>query len=185
MTNPALSANHLGTITSLFSSSSGAECAYRAAVELGYDQSEINLVMTDETRQRFLSGQHPENGLSAKAAESTTGSSKVANELGGHLGGALGTIAPALAAIGTLVLIPGIALAGPIAVALTAAGAVGVAGGLIGALSNWGIPDDRIHQYEASIRRGGILLGVKPRSDDGATELKQRWKACGGELIHS
>lgn len=36
-------------------------------------------------------------------AESTTGSSKLARELGGPPGGAMGTIAPVLAAVGALV----------------------------------------------------------------------------------
>jgi hypothetical protein len=41
--------------------------------------------------------------------------------------------------------------AGPIAVALTAAGAVGLAGALIGALTKWGIPQGRIEEYEKGI----------------------------------
>jgi len=186
MTDPALSANHPAMVTGLFNSRDGAECAYGSAVNLGYQQRDINLVMSDETRRRFFPTEpRADTDLSGKVAESTTGSSKLADELGGPTGGAMGTIAPVLAAVGTLVLIPGIAFAGPIAVALAAAGAVGLAGGLIGALSNWGIPEDRIHQYETGIRGGAILLGVKPRSDGDAAALERRWKACGGELVHS
>ena len=183
MSNPEVSASHTGTLTALFGHRDGAECAYQSAIELGYEKSDINLVMSDETRQRLFPGERMHTELSDKAAESTKGSSKTADELGGHVGGAIGTIAPALAAIGTLVLIPGIALVGPIAVAVAAAGAVGIAGGLIGVLTNWGIPEDRIHQYEAGIRGGGIVLGVTPHSDDETKELVRRWRACGGELI--
>jgi hypothetical protein len=186
MTEPALSATHPGMVTGLFNSRDGAECAYQSAIELGHEKSDINLVMSDETRQRlFYCERRADTDLSGKATESTTGSTKLADELGGPTGGAMGTIAPALAAVGTLVLIPGIAFAGPIAVALAAAGAVGLAGGLIGGLTKWGIPADRIHQYEQGIRGGGILLGVKPRSDGDARELERRWKACAGELVHS
>jgi len=173
-------------VTGLFNSRDGAECAYRSAVELGYEKSDINLVMSDATREQFFSRERPaETELSGKVTEPPTGSTKLADELGGPTGGAIGTIAPVLAAVGTLALIPGIAFVGPIAVALGAAGAVGLAGGLIGALANWGIPKDRIHEYETGIRGGGILLGVKPRCDDDARELERRWKACGAELVHS
>jgi hypothetical protein len=186
MTTPASFSDHRGMVTGLFSGKVDAECAYQSAVQLGYDKSDINLAMSDETRQRCFSGEHRvDSDLSDKAAESSDGSSKLADELGGATGGAIGTLAPVLAAVGTLALIPGVAIAGPVALALTAAGAVGLAGGLIGALSNWGIPEDRIHQFEAGIRRGAILLGVKPRSDADANELKRRWRAFGGELHSS
>jgi hypothetical protein len=186
MTDPALSIGRSGVVTGLFRSRDRAECAYQSAVELGYKESDINLVMSDEARQQFFSRERGvETELSHKVAESATGSTKLADELGGPAGGAMGTIAPVLAAAGTLVLIPGITLVGPIAVALVPAGAVGLAGGLIDALTNWGIPEDRIHRYETGIRGGGILLGVKPHSDGDARELSRRWKACGAELVHS
>src|SRR5690242_8176434 len=110
MTDPALSANHPAMVTGLFNSRDGAECAYESAVNLGYQQRDINLVMSDETRKRFFPAEpRADTDLSGKVAESTTGSSKLADELGGPTGGAMGTIAPVLAAVGTLVLIPGIA----------------------------------------------------------------------------
>jgi hypothetical protein len=84
-----------------------------------------------------------------------------------------------------LVPVLGVLAAGPIAVALTAAGAVGLAGALIGALTNWGIPQRRIEEYERGIRAGGILMGVKPRSDEEARQLVREWQASGGELVHS
>ncbi len=186
MADPVLSPSDPGTVTALFNSSDGAERAYQSAIELGYEKSAINLVMSEETRKRFFSGKHrTDTGLSDKVTDPMDGSTKLAHELGGPTGGAMSTIAPALAAAGTLVLIPGIVLAGPIAVALVAAGAVGLAGGLIGALTDWGIREDRIHQYESGIRAGGIFIGVKAHSRGDAQELEQRWKACGGEWVHT
>jgi hypothetical protein len=56
---------------------------------------------------------------------------------------------------------------------------------LIAALTKWGIPQGRIEEYEQGIRAGGILMGVKPRSDKDASELVQQWQASGGKLVHS
>jgi Na+/glutamate symporter len=73
----------------------------------------------------------------------------------------------------------------PVAIALAAAGTVGLVGGVIGALANWGIPADRAEEYEADIRKGAILMGVKTHSDSDTTYLKQQWRENGGRLIHS
>jgi len=165
-------------VTALFRSPDAAERAYRAAVALGYEDEDINLVISDATRDRLLvDARHPK--LSNNAAESKDQPTKGA-DLGGPTGGTLGTIAPILAAVGTAVLVPGLVFAGPIAIALTAAGAVGLAGGLIGALKDWGIPQDRVNEYEAAVRDGAILVGVKARSDEDAQRLEQKWRAEGG-----
>jgi hypothetical protein len=160
-------------VTALFRSPDAAERAYRAAVALGYEDADINVVVSDATRDRLLSdARHP--NLSSNAAESAEKPAKGA-DLGGPTGGTFGTIAPAIAAVGTAVLIPGLVFAGPIAIALTAAGAVGVASGLVGALKDWGIPQDRVQEYETAVRDGAILLGVKARSDEEAQRLEQQW----------
>jgi len=165
-------------VTALFRSPDAAERAYRAAVELGYEDADINLVVSDTTRDRLLSdARHP--NLSGNAAESAEKPAKGA-DLGGPTGGTFGTIAPVIAAVGTAVLIPGLVFAGPIAIALTAAGAVGVASGLVGAFKDWGIPQDRVQEYETAVRDGAILLGVKARSAEEAERLEQQWHQQGG-----
>ena len=165
-------------MTALFRSPDAAERAYRAALALGYEDADVNVVVSDATRDTLLSdSRHP--NLSSNAAESADKPAKGA-DLGGPTGGTLGTIAPIIAAVGTAVLVPGLVFAGPIAIALTAAGAVGVAGGLIGALKDWGIPQDRVRDYESAVRDGAILLGVKARSDEDSQKLEQQWRAEGG-----
>lgn len=165
-------------VTALLRSPDAAERAYRAALALGYKDEDVDVVISDATRDRLLSdAQHP--NLSSNAAESAEKPAK-GTDLGGPAGGTLGTIAPVLAAVGTAVLIPGLVFAGPIAIALTAAGVVGVAGGLIGALKDWGIPQDRVRDYESAVREGAILVGVKARSAEDALQLEQRWRAQAG-----
>lgn len=172
-------------VTALFKDEAGVERAYRAALARKYAQDDINLVMSEETRLRhFKSGQVAPD-LADKAAQSTEEKPPDATELGGPAGGTAATIAPVIAAVGTVTLLPGLILAGPVAVALAAAGAVGIAGGLVGALTNWGIPKSRVEDYESHIRDGGILIGVKPRSDEDARCLEREWAAAGGTLVQS
>lgn len=187
MTEPATARTPGGMITGLFVDRDGAERAYRCVVDLGYGADDISVVMSEETRNRQFAAHSAHTALSDKAAAGSDAQSKAAKELGGPAGGTLGTAAPVLAAIGTLLLIPGIniAVAGPIAVALTAAGAVGIAGGIIGALADWGVPHTRMQEYASGIRNGGILLGCKARSLEDAQRVTQCWQRNGGRSVHS
>jgi hypothetical protein len=175
-------------VTGLFTNKESAERGYRAATQLGYENSDIDVLMSEDTRNRyFLPGHDTNTDLSRNATKDAAEDGKSGDLLGGPAGGTIGTIAPALAGVGALLLVPvlGIFAAGPIAVGLTAAGAVGLAGALMGALTKWGIPARRIEEYEQGIRSGGILMGVKPRSDGDASTLVREWQASGGELVHS
>ena len=165
-------------VTGLFKDRDSAERAYQSASSRGYDKN-INVVMSDETRKRHFS---PVSGadqteLGTKAAEGAG--------IGGAIGGTLGAVAAAIAAVGTSIAIPGLGLviAGPLAAALAGAGAGAATGGVIGALIGWGIPEERVKQYEAGIKEGGILMGVKTRSDDEAKTLGEEWKQHRGENV--
>ena len=105
---------------------------------------------------------------------------------GSAIGGTAGAVIGAIAAIGTAVAIPGLGLvvAGPIAAGLAGAGAGGLTGGIVGALIGSGIPEDRAKHYESGIKEGGIVMGVKPRSDEDAEYLENEWKSNRGEYIY-
>lgn len=185
----APSIGNAAMVTALFDDASGVERACEAALARGYKRDEINLVLSESTRRRHFSEHQVDAGLADKAAESTEQSTPkkrpAADKLGGPAGGTAATIAPALAAIGTVTLLPGLIFAGPIAVALAAGAAVGIAGGLIGALVDWGIPKGRVEEYEAQIRQGGILIGVSTKSDADTVHLQNEWQAAGGTLVHA
>lgn len=167
-------------VTGLFRDRDSAERAYQSVAARGYGSDDVNLVMSDETRQRhFASGTQPgQTELGTKAAEGAG--------IGGAIGGTLGAIAAAVAAVGTSVALPGLGLviAGPIAAALAGAGAGAATGGLVGALIGWGIPEERVKQYETGIKEGGILMGVRPRSDEDAAYFEQNWRNSRGEYIN-
>lgn len=171
-------------VTAVFRTRADVERGWRAAVDLGYRNADIELMLAEKTRDRLF-GEATASGVSAKAQQVIEERS-AAEKLGGPTGGHIGVIAPVLAGIGTLLLIPGgILAAGPAAIALGAAGAVGLAGGVITALTNWGVPRARVELYENAIRDGGVLLGVRPRSREHAQMLVDAWRASGGELVHS
>ena len=176
-------------VTGLFKDKDSAERAFQSAIDLGYEKSDINMVMSEEVRQRHFLADNPTTAdpdttdLEEKAAEETNNAAS--DTLGGPVGGTVGTLAPVVAAVGVL-LIPGIGIvAGPVAIALAAAAATGVAVGLMGVFMNWGIPDSRVEQYEAGVRAGGILLGVKAHSDADALRIQQQWQEHGGAHVHA
>jgi hypothetical protein len=166
-------------LTGLFPDRDSAERAYQGVVERGYKQDDINLVMSDETREKhFGSAEGRTTELGTKAAEGAG--------VGAGIGGTVGAIAAALAAVGTSIAVPGLGLvvAGPIAAALAGAGAGGAAGGLLGALIGWNIPEERVKEYESGIQQGGILMGLRPRSDDDAAHLEEHWRSANGSNVY-
>ena len=90
------------------------------------------------------------------------------------IGGTLGAIAAAIAAVGTTIALPGLGLviAGPLAAAIAGA----ATGGVIGALVGWSMPEERVKRYDEGIRKGGILMGVRPRNDEDAAHFESAWK---------
>ena len=165
-------------VTGLFPDGESAERAYLACVERGYEIGDVNVLMSEDTRKTlFADDSEVTTLLAQKKAEG--------GELGGPTGGDTGIVVTILAAVGAaLVVTPlGLIAAGPIAAALAGAGAAGLAAGLIGAMSDWGIPEERIRQYEMSVKEGGILMMVEARSDEDARQIAQEWKTFGGRDI--
>ncbi len=168
-----------GMLTGMFRDRESAEKAYNSALSRGYTKDDMNVMMSDQTRDSWFSDSDTDDtGLGSKAMEGAgTGSA---------IGGTLGAIIAGIAAIGTSVLIPGLGLvvAGPIAAALAGAGAGGLTGGLVGALIGSGIPEDRAVQYEEGIKNGGLVMGLNPRNDDDASYFENDWRSNRGEHIY-
>ena len=165
-------------LTGLFRDPDSAENAYRSLRERGYTDDEINVMMSDATRNKYYVSK--DSALHDNKALEGMG-------VGGAIGGALGAIIGGIAAIGTNVLLPGLGLIvwGPIAAALTGAGAGGFTGGLVGVLIGAGIPEDRALEYETGIRNGGTVLGVTPRTPEDADYFENEWKSrYNGEYVY-
>jgi hypothetical protein len=167
-------------LTGLFRDRESAERAYRSISDRGYTRDDVDLVMSDATRKRHFGGVTAgrETELGNKAAEGAG--------IGGAIGGSLGAIAAAVAAVGTTLALPGLGLviAGPLAAAVAGAGAGAATGGIVGALIGWGIPEERVKEYDAGIRDGGILMAVRPKNDEDASFFESAWKSDRGEHVY-
>jgi len=164
----AIARQEPGMVTGLFSDRENAESAYRSLRLRGYTDDEINVIMSDATRDRYYV-KDPNSEIGTKAGEGAG--------VGGAVGGALGAILGGIAAIGTNLVLPGLGLivSGPVAAAIAGAGAGGFAGGLVGALVGWGMPEERARIYEKGVESGGTVIGVKPKTPEDATYFEREW----------
>ncbi len=165
-------------VTGLFNDRDDAERAYEVASARGYGGNDINVVMSDQTRGRYYGADMAQTELGNKAAKGAG--------VGGAIGGTVGAIAAAVAAVGTSLVLPGLGLviAGPLAAAFAGAGAGAATGGIVGALIGWGIPEERVKHYEEGVKKGGILIGVRPKNAEDAAYIEQNWKAHRGEHVY-
>ena len=158
-------------VTGVFKTRVAAEAAVDAIIKRGYTRDDISVLMSDATKNKEFAietGTRAADGLGIGAA----------------VGGGVGAVLAAIAAVGTNVLLPGLGLvvAGPLAAALAGAGAGSLTGGLVGALVGSGIPEDRARVYDEGIRGGGVVMGVNARSDEDAEHFENEWRTRGEHI---
>jgi hypothetical protein len=147
----------------------------------GYSPQEINVLMSETTRQHYLATEKKEGKISAgtHAAEGVG--------VGGAIGTAVGATVGAILMAGSTLMIPalglGLLVAGPIAGALAGGGAGAVTGGIVGGLVGLGIPESNARAYEEALKEGGVVVGVHPRSSDEASTIKDYFEKHNGENV--
>jgi len=174
-------------ITAVFRDRMNADSAWSWLNANGYSPNEINMLMSESTKARYLADhdhEHEAVGASTHVAEGAA--------IGGAVGTAIGATAAAIAAIGTAVFFPPLGwiigsswLAGPIAGALAGGGAGAVTGGVIGGLIGLGIPESNARAYEEALRDGGIVIGVTPHNSDDASRIKDKFQELHGDNVIS
>ena len=93
----------MSIITGLFKDKESAESAYRSASQSGYSPNEINVIMSEETREKYYGKNTTlETEVGNKAAEG--------GAIGAAVGGTVGAIAAAIAAVGSVLVLPGLGL---------------------------------------------------------------------------
>ena len=166
-------------VSKVFNTREDADAAYNELKNKGYTQDEINVMMSDETRNKYFKDHdNDDTALGDKVAENAG--------TGSLIGGGIGAVVGAVAAIGTNVLLPGLGLivAGPLAAGLAGAGTGAAAGGLIGALTGVGVPEDEAERYRDRVKEGGIYMGFKPRHEDDARSTYDTWYGNTGNSTH-
>lgn len=164
-------------IAAKFENRTDAEAAYQDLLDRDYTFNDIDVIMTEETRNKHYGEDVGKSALGNKAAEGTG--------VGSAVGGTVGAILAAVAAAGATVTLPGLGLviAGPIVAALAGAGAGGATGGLVGGLIGYGIPEKTALEYEMSLKDGGIILVFRPKNVTEAGEVVSVWESNNGKLI--
>ena len=157
-------------VSKVFRSREDADNAFNHLSERGYSKDDINVIISDDTRDRhFTNNDDHDSALGDKVADNAA--------TGSMIGGGVGAVVGAIAAIGSNVLLPGLGLiiAGPLAAGLAGAGAGAATGGLIGALTGMGVPEEEATRYRDDIKDGGIYMGFKPRHEQDARDTYDRW----------
>ena len=152
--------------SALYDDRAPAEAAVERLHGLGYRREEIGVMMDDKTRERAFAAM-----TNAKASEGAAA--------GAAVGGVLGAIVAGVTATGSIAAIVGTGgaatplVVGPLAAALAGLGAGGVTGGIVGGLVGIGISEHRAKAYEKGLREGGILIAVKPKSEEHRTAVRE------------
>jgi hypothetical protein len=135
-----------------------AEKAFQSALDLGYAQNEINVIMTESTMKEIY-------GEDLKKLAPSSTSSKMVQ--GGTLGGVTGGIIGLLAAIGITMFVPvfGLIIAGPLAGMVT--------GTLMGTLIALEVSEIQAQNYEEQLTKGAIILSLRERFE---SDLAKTWK---------
>ena len=139
------------TVAALFHGHAAAYSAVQDLIDHGFARDTIGVMAQDDSSS---------DGKVTTRVETPGGPSAVAE--GAGLGTALGGIGGLVVGVMALA-VPGVGpviAAGPLAVALIGAGVGAVSGGMMGALSNLGIPKEHVHYYSEGVRRGDVLVVV-------------------------
>ena len=149
------------TVAGLFDQYEDADRAIRALYNYGVTTNEINVVTRAETLQGR--SDYPVTESPERASVLSTAAVGGA-ATGGLIGLVAGVAALLLPGIGPVITVGSVATA----LGLTAAGAgIGAAaGGLIGALSDLGLPEEETNVYAEGIKRGGILVTVQTEEEE-------------------
>lgn len=144
----------------VFQSSEEALHAIERLRSIGFDSNDISVMAKDKDKVEEID-EHTDSDVIDESSKRGKNAGKGLG-IGAGSGGVLGGIAGLIAEIGLLT-IPGIgviAAAGPLATTLSGAAIGATGGGIVGALTGAGIPEENAKEYEKYLKDGKILLLV-------------------------
>lgn len=166
------------SVVGVFYSKADADNCFNALLHRGFTTSEINVMMSERTRNLYFAQDIDLDQSESRRDQSGTTAGSHAMEgmgVGGAVGTAVGATIAAIAALGTSLLIPGlnVIVAGPLVAGLAGGGAGALAGGLVGALAGMGLSEQNAQVYNDAMKQGGVVISVTPRDADQASQIKQ------------
>ncbi len=163
-----ISAPEPRTVVGIFDGTNKAIEALNELREADFSAEQISVVARDTEATTEIAEQ------TDLVAEEAGKGALVGTFLGGVAGWLIGISALAIPGIGPVI------GAGIIGTALAGAGIGAAAGGLIGALGVYGIPEEDARGYEEEVRQGGVLLTVHAGSAEQAAQAQTIFERIGG-----
>jgi hypothetical protein len=167
------------TVVGLFDTFDEAKKAAGDLQSAGIPQDDISLVANNESGQYAANNADTTTDTITNTGHAVGRDAKVGAEIGAVAGLAIGLTGLAIPGLGW------IAAAGWFGGMLLGAGTGAVIGGLTGALTHVGVPEEDATYYNEGVRRGGTLLAVRASDeqahrvaeilgDDGAININER-----------
>lgn len=153
----------------VYATHASVEAAVEALRATGFRSTDISVVLPQQAASTDFT---PENG----PTEGASAGPGAAASIGGTLGWLVGISALAIA--GSVFIV-----AGPVMAALASMGQA--AGGIAGALTGFGVPEEVAKRYEGHVKTGGILLSVHTDDSDWTSKGKHVLEQTGAQEIAS
>jgi len=156
------------TIVGLYDDMNTANQVVQALVNYGIDRDEVSLISGDRKGTYGSNGSQVgdrnewDNTRTTDTGSAAAGGAVTGAVVGGVGGALLSLTALAIPGIGPVI------AAGPLVAGLVGAGAGAAVGGLLGALTEVGVPEEEAGYYVEGVHRGGTLVSVK--TDDAETD---------------
>ena len=167
------------TVVGVFRNIDDAHKAYEELKREGFSENEIGFISHKSGADSPAAERASAKQAGAKTADDSEVAANVATDAG--IGAALGGVGGLLLGFAALA-VPGVGpvvAAGPIVAALGGAGVGAAAGGLIGALTEHGVPEDEARYYTEGVRRGDVLVTVHASGEraDRAADILEKHHA--------
>lgn len=167
------------SLVGFFTDGASGESAYGLLTKMGYLESEISVLLSDASKLLYF----PDPGFRGEVVGSSNVGSGPA--LGAAMGAGTGAVLGGLLGVAAVVALPGIGLIalGPLAAIIAGSGFGGLSGGLLGSVLGVALPQEQANAYEQKLRKGNILIGVSPRSDEERKKIITEWDKLYAEIV--
>ncbi len=161
------------TVLGTFAQETGATGALNALREAGFRPEQVSVISRDTATAAQLAAD------ADMVADEAGRGAMAGTLLGGLAGWLIGLSAFAIPGVGPIV------GAGIIGATLAGAGLGAAAGGFVGALGTYGIPDVEARGYEEALKQGHVLLSVHANGNSEAARARAIFTTNGSQSVRS